>query len=93
MNVLIISADLCVCCEWSVASHEEVKLRGWNERGNQTDQVIVHVAWITKSCSAGSHYGGYLAEKMKHCKYNFIYRNRRVKLIGTRIIGFNFQTV
>ena len=92
MNLLIVSADLCVCCEWSVASHEEVKLRGWNERGNQTNQVIVHVAWITKSCSAGSHYGGYLAEKITQRKYNFT-EIEEFKLIGTRIIGFNFQTV
>ena len=34
--------------------------RGGDEGGNQTNQIIVHVARVTKSCSAGSHDGRHL---------------------------------
>ena len=29
--------------------------RSWDEGGNQTNQIVVHVARIAKSCGTGAH--------------------------------------
>ena len=39
-------------------------MRSWDERGNQSNEVIVHVARISESGGAGSHNGGHL-QKIK----------------------------
>ena len=39
-------------------------MRSWDERGNQSYEVIVHVARISESGGAGSHNGGHL-QKIK----------------------------
>ncbi len=29
--------------------------RCWNQRGDESDHIVVHVTWISQSCCAGSH--------------------------------------
>lgn len=44
--------------ERCVASHEEVQAWRGDERGNQPDQVVVHVARVPQRGGAGRHDGG-----------------------------------
>lgn len=30
-------------------------LWGWDQGGDEADEVIVHVAWVTKGCRGGRH--------------------------------------
>ena len=32
--------------EWSIRRHEEMTTRSWDEGGNNSDQVIVHIAGV-----------------------------------------------
>lgn len=41
--------------ERSVASHQKVTARGWNQGWNQTHHVVVHKSWVSKSCCWGGH--------------------------------------
>ena len=47
-----------VSCEGSVWGHEEVASRRWNERSNNANEVIVHVARVAKGGCAGGHDSG-----------------------------------
>lgn len=42
--------------ERSVGGHEEVAARSWDERGDDSDEIVVHVARVSKGLSGGSHY-------------------------------------
>lgn len=53
---------LCVSGEGGVPSHEVVESRGGDEGGNQTNQIIVHVAGITQGGGTGCHYCGNLKQ-------------------------------
>ena len=57
---------LRVCGERGVASHEEVEVRGGDEGGDETDEVIVHVGGVAQGGCGDGHDGGhkrvYLAE-------------------------------
>lgn len=46
--------------EGGVTSHEEVEPRCGDERGDEADEVIVHVAGVTQGGGAGRHDGGHL---------------------------------
>lgn len=50
--------------ERRVARHEEVQPGGGDQRGNQPDEVIVHVPGIPERGGAGRHDGGDLGERM-----------------------------
>mmetsp|Transcript_6258 Transcript_6258/g.10149 ORF Transcript_6258/g.10149 Transcript_6258/m.10149 type:complete len:200 (+) Transcript_6258:537-1136(+) len=52
--------------ERSVAGHEEVASRGRDQRGHQTDQVIVHVAWVPQGGGGGGHDGGHQRVQLGH---------------------------
>jgi len=43
-----------IACEGRVGSHEKVTTRCGDERCDDTDQVVVHVTWISKSLGTGS---------------------------------------
>jgi len=38
-----------VACKWCIGGHEEMTARGWNQRCNYANKIIVHIAWIAKS--------------------------------------------
>ena len=42
-------------CERGVSCHQEMATRGGNQRRDQPDQVIVHVARVTQRRSTGRH--------------------------------------
>ena len=44
-----------VAREGGVGGHEEVAARGGDERGDDADEVVVHVAWITEGLGACGH--------------------------------------
>lgn len=48
--------------EWRVSRHEEVQPGRGDQRGNQPNEVIVHVAGIPECGGAGRHDGGDLGE-------------------------------
>jgi hypothetical protein len=41
-----------------VSSHQEVASRSWNERGHETDEIVVHVAGVAKGRCGGCHHSG-----------------------------------
>ena len=49
-------ADLGVCGERRVSSHEEVQAWCGDEGGNQANQVVVHVARVPQGGGAGGHH-------------------------------------
>lgn len=46
-----------------VGSHEEVGARGGDERGEDADEIVVHVARVTQRGGAGGHDGRYLGKR------------------------------
>lgn len=57
----------CCCCkityiivggQWSVTSHQKMKLRRWNQWCGKTDQRIVHIRRISQCSCADWHNGG-----------------------------------
>ena len=42
--------------EGGVSGHEEVKSRRGDERRDQTNQIVVHVAGVTQRCRADRHH-------------------------------------
>ena len=42
-----------------VAHHQEVETRGRDQRRDQTDQVVVHVAWVAQGGGGHGHDGGH----------------------------------
>jgi len=50
------SSNLWVGGEWRVACHEEVEPRRGNERRYQTNQVVIHVTWVTERRRGDGHH-------------------------------------
>lgn len=57
---ILIATYRLVSGEWCVPSHEEVEARCGDERGNQANEVVVHVAWVPQCGRARRHDGGNL---------------------------------
>lgn len=53
-----------VSCEWRVPCHKEVETRCGDQRCNQANEVIVHVAGVSQGGGAGRHDGGNLCEQV-----------------------------
>lgn len=53
-----------VCGEGGVAGHEEVEPRCGDERGDEADEVVVHVAGVAQGGGAGRHDGGHLGTRV-----------------------------
>lgn len=51
-----------VAGEGGVGGHEEVAARGGDERGEDADEVVVHVARVAEGGCRGGHDGGDLAD-------------------------------
>lgn len=49
--------------EWRVARHEEVQPGRGDQRGNQPNEVVVHVPGVPERGGAGRHDGGHLGER------------------------------
>lgn len=49
-----------IACEGGVGCHEEVASRSWDEGGEDADEIVVHVAWISESRGASRHDGSNL---------------------------------
>ena len=41
--------------EWCIRGHKEMTPRGRNQRGDNADEVVVHVPWIPKRCGTRRH--------------------------------------
>lgn len=41
--------------ERCVARHQEMQLWRWNQWSGQTNQIVIHIGWITKGCGADRH--------------------------------------
>lgn len=54
--------------EWGVARHEEVQAGCGDERGDEPDEVVVHVAGIPERGGAGRHDGGDLWRGRGQCR-------------------------
>ena len=40
-----------------VARHKEMTSRRWDQRGDQTHQIVVHIPWVPESGSSSAHNG------------------------------------
>lgn len=45
-----------VACEGRVGSHKEVAAGRWDKRGDNTDEIVMHVAGVTEGSGTGGHY-------------------------------------
>lgn len=54
-----------ICGERCVACDQKVQSWSGDKGGNQSNQVIIHVAWITQCGGAGRHNGWDLAKKQE----------------------------